>query len=149
MKRPLNLWLLVLVLSILSLSGLVGALGFLSDPSGVRMGMSAELTRLPVPDYTLPGLFLLLGMGVLPLLLLYGLIAQPEWATLQKLTPWSGTHWAWGGTLLLGLMLALWLAVQAVLIGFSAPVQWFTAGLAALLLLTTLAPSTRAFYSQR
>lgn len=143
MKHPPTFWLLIVVLSVLALGGLAGAYGFLSDPSGAGMGMAEILPRLPVPDYTLPGLFLLLAMCLYPLLLAYGLLARPRWAWADPLVRWSGAHWTWVGTLALGLGLALWLALQAALIGFAAPIQWFTALLNLALLALTLSPSVR------
>lgn len=146
MRRPLSVWFLVGTLLVLALGGLVGAYGFLSDPSGAGMGMAAQLERLPVPDYTLPGLFLLGGMCAFPLLLVHGLLVRPRWAWLDACRGRSGAHWAWVGSLGLGVLLALWLATQAVFIGFSAPIQWFTALLDLSILVNTLLPPTREHY---
>lgn len=143
MPRPLSLWLLIAALVVLTLGGFAGAAGFLADPTGQLMGMDEVLRQLPVPSYTLPGLFLLVIMGLYPLLLVYGLLARPRWAWADPLVRWSGAHWSWAGTLALGLGLALWLALQAAWIGFAAPVQWFTALLDLALLSLTLSPSLR------
>ena len=145
MKRPFSIWLLVITLIVLALGGLSGAYGFLSDPSGSGMGMSEQLERLPVPDYTLPGVFLLVVMFIFPLLLAYGHLARPRWKFLDPLVTWSQQHWAWGGSLALGLGLVVWLVIQAFFIGFSAPIQWFTAFLAASILVNTLVPPTRKY----
>jgi hypothetical protein len=146
MRVPVSLWLLVATLVVLALGGLTGAYGFLSDPSGSGMGMADHLERLPVSDYTLPGIFLLLVMCICPLVLVYGLIVRPRWRTIDPLVAWSNKHWAWLGSLFQGLGLALWLAIQAFLIGFSAPIQWFTAFLAMSILITTLVSPTRDYY---
>ena len=146
MRYPVSVWLLVATLIVLALGGLAGAYGFLSDPSGSGMGMSDQLERLPVPDYTLPGIFLLVVMCIFPLLLVYGLLFRPRWRSLDPLVVWSNEHWAWVGSLVLGLGLALWLAIQALYIGFSAPIQWFTAFLCLSILVTTLVAPTRKYY---
>ena len=146
MRRPVSIWLLVATLVVLALGGLAGAYGFLSDPSGLGMGMADQLERLPVPDYTLPGIFLLLVMCIFPLVLVYGLLVRPRWKLLDPLVVWSNEHWAWVGSLVLGLGLALWLAIQAFFIGFSAPIQWFTAFLGLSILVTTLVSPTREYY---
>jgi hypothetical protein len=138
--------LLVGALLVLALGGFAGAYGFLSDPSGEGMGMAGLLERLPVRDYTLPGIFLLIAMFLLPLAIVYGLLRRPEWTALDPLVAWSGAHWAWAASLALGAGLAGWLGVQALLIGFAAPIQWFTAGIDGAILAATLAPATRAFY---
>ena len=146
MRRPISVWLLIVTLFVLALGGLSGAYGFLSDPTGEGMGMAGQLEQLPVRDYTLPGLFLLLAMCFIPLVLIYGLITRRRWQFLEPLQDWSKSHWAWAGSLGLGLGLALWLAIQAMYIGFSAPIQWFTAFLDASILVTTLVAPTRRYY---
>lgn len=149
MERPFAVWLLVLVLVVLALGGLSGAWGFLSDPSGVVMGMDSVLDKLPVSDYTLPGILLLLLMFITPLVIVYGLLRKPAWTWTAPIVGWSGAHWSWAGSLILGLGLALWLAIQAVLIGFTSPNQWFTATLDAAILLLTLVPAVRRYYTER
>jgi hypothetical protein len=146
MRHPVSVWLLVVTLIVLALGGLAGAFGFLSDPSGTGMGMSVQLERLPVPDYTLPGIFLLVVMCIFPLLLVYGLLVRSRWKLLDPVVVWSNQHWAWVGSLVLGLGVALWLAIQALYIGFSAPIQWFTAFLGLSILVTTLVTPTRKHY---
>ena len=146
MRRPVSIWLLVAALVVLALGGLAGAYGFLSDPLGSGMGMADQLERLPVPDYTLPGIFLLVVMCIFPLVLVYGLLVRPRWKSLDPLVVWSNEHWAWVGSLVLALGLALWLAIQAFFIGFSAPIQWFTAFLGLSILVTTLVSPTREYY---
>jgi preprotein translocase subunit SecG len=146
MKPPFILWLLIVFLVILAFGGLAGAYGFLSDPSGEFMGMAAQLPQLHIPNYILPGLFLLVAMFLAPLVLTYGLLARPHWAWAGPLVRWSGAHWAWAGSLVLGLGLALWLVIQAALIGFAWPIQWLTAFIDFVILATTLAPPVRSFY---
>lgn len=146
MHRPASVWYLIVILIMLALGGLAGAYGFLSDPSGVGMGMAEQLDRLPVSDLTLPGIFLFVAMFLFPLLLVYGLLARPEWRAATPLEAWARAHWAWVGSLLLGAGLALWLTVQASYIGFSAPIQWFTAFLDASILVGTLAAPTRRHF---
>jgi hypothetical protein len=146
MNRPLSLWYLVVILIILALGGLAGAYGFISDPSGVGMGMQNQLDRLPVPDFTLPGVFLFVAMFLFPLLLVYGLLVRPASRWAATLEARAKAHWAWVGSLLLGIGLALWLSVQAFLIGFSWPIQWFTAFLDASILVGTLVTPTRRHF---
>jgi len=129
MKRPFVLWLLFVVFIVLALGGLAGAWGFFSDPSGAGMEMDSVLGQLPVPDYTLPGILLIVLMFITPLVIVYGLIRRPVWNWMTPIVGWSGAHWSWMGSLILGLGLAIWLAIQAVLIGFDWPIQWFTAAL--------------------
>lgn len=101
-----------------------------------------------MPDYILPGLFLLIVMGLVPLFLIYGLLARPNWTLTQPLSRWSGYHWAWTGTLGLGVTLAIWLLVQGLLIGFKWWIQCVTAANGFLIILLVLMPRVRRFYAK-
>lgn len=142
-ERPLSVWLLCLTLAILSLGGLVGAWMFFSHPDGKGIGMEATLASLPVSSFVLPGIFLLCVMCALPALLVFGLLVRPEWTWLEWVSGSSGMHWSWVAALALCVVIAGWLGVEAVYIGFSAPAQYFTAVLGAGILVFSLMPSTR------
>lgn len=118
----------------------------LLDPSGRSLEMDAVLPLLPVPDYTLPGLFLLLVMGTGSLGLVYGLLVRPHWRWTEAITRWSGYHWAWTGTLGLGVVLCIWLIVQGMLIGFKWPIQFVTAVNGLVIILLALLPGVRSLF---
>ena len=83
MRRPFMLWPLIFILLFLALGGgLYGGITMLIDPTGNRLGVADALPLLPVTNFILPGIFLIVVMGLFPLLLTYGLIARPNW-------PWS------------------------------------------------------------
>ena len=146
MKRPFTLWILIFFLIFLALGGFVGAYSFLSDPSGRSLGMEKELELLPVPDYTLPGLFLLFVMTITPLFLTFGLVAKPKMTPIQNLFRFAPYHWSWTGTVLLGIGLMLWLIVEAYFIGFFAPIQYVTAVNGLLILILPFIPAIRNHY---
>ncbi len=148
MQRPLTLRPLLFFLLLLATGGLYGAMAMLFDPSGSLLGLTEVLPLLPVPDYTLPGLFLLIVMGLVPLFLAYGLWARPNWTWAQPLSRRSGHHWAWTGTLGLGTTLIIWLLVQGLLIGFEAAIQYLTAVNGFLIILLLLIPEVRRFYAK-
>ena len=146
MKRPLTLWPLLFCLLFLSTGGLYGGIAMLTDPTGDSLQLTEVLPLLPVSDYILPGLFLLLVMGLTPLGLAYALLTRPPWSWARRVSHWSGHHWGWTGTLALGLTLALWLVVQGLLIGFRWPIQYVTAVNGLLIVALALAPRVRRFY---
>ena len=148
MKRPFVLWILIFFLVFLALGGLYGGIAMLTDPSGNLLQMAEILPMLPVPDYTLPGLFLLFVMGIAPLFLTFGLLARPNWAWATSLSRWSNHHWSWAGTVVLGIILVLWLIIEAIMIGFEWPIQYVTAVNGILILLLALVPSVRKYYAQ-
>lgn len=145
MKRPFSLWLLIFFLVFLALGGFVGAYSFLTDPTGASLGMDKELALLPVPNYILPGLFLLLMMTITPLFLTVGLFAQPNIPFLQTLLRFSPFHWSWTGTVILGIGLMLWLIFEAYFIGFFAPIQYVTVINGLLILLLPFIPAIKKY----
>jgi hypothetical protein len=146
-QRPLALWPLLLLLILLGAGGLYGGIVMLIDPTGGLLQLTEVLPLLPVSDYILPGLFLLVAMGLAPVALTFGLLTRPKWNWAQPLSGWSRHHWAWTGTLGLGVTLAIWLFVQGLLIGFNWPIQHITAANGALIILLALTPAVRRFYA--
>jgi hypothetical protein len=66
MGRPIALGFLVFFQLFLAAGGTYGGISMLLDPSGGALERNDVLPSLPVPDYTLPGLFLLVVMGAVP-----------------------------------------------------------------------------------
>jgi len=146
MKQPPALWILLLWLLFLAFGGLYGGITMLLDPTGKLLQADQLLPLLPVPNFILPGLFLLFMMGLAPLVLIYALLVRPRWGWLDAFFRWSGHHWAWTGTLILCAVLACWLTVQALMIGFTAPIQFVIAVTGVLILLFALLPAVRKYY---
>lgn len=146
MRRSLMLWLLVFVLLFLALNGLGGGIVMLIDPTGNMLGVADVLPLLPVPNFILPGLFLVVVMGIVPVLLSYALIARPKWPLVDALFQWGQHYWAWTATLGLVAILAIWLLVEGLLIGMF-PITYATAVVGLLLLLIAMSPGVRKFYA--
>lgn len=149
MVRRWALWALVVSLLFLAFGGLYGGVEMLRDPGGGSLGMDVVLPQLPVTDFVWPGVFLLTVMGLAPIALAYGLVARPGWGWAAALSRWSGHHWAWTGTLALGIVLGVWLAVQGWMIGFAWPIQFVTAGNGVAIVALVLLPVVRRSYASR
>lgn len=146
MQRPFMVWPLIISLLLLALGGFYGGIAMLADPSGTSLQLDTVLHQLPVPDYILPGVFLLAMMGGLPLLLAFALFARPEWPWAVRLSNWGSHYWAWTGSLALAAIIAAWLVFQGLLIGFWAP-TYLTAFLGLLILMFSILPSVRNYFS--
>jgi len=105
------------------LSGVAGGLGLASDPSGARVGLHlAWLEGTPFTDYLVPGVILCFVLGVFPLVVAWGL--------------WVRRSWAWYGSLIVGMSLAIWIVVEILMIGYKpAPPLQVIYGLLSLLIL--------------
>ena len=132
--RPFPLYVLLAVHLFLALGGLLGGIGLLADPSGANLTFSpAMLEGSPFADFLIPGLFLLLVLGLAPLAVVYGL--------------WVRADWAWRGSLLVSLGLLAFVAVEVAVIGYwpEPPLQLVFGVVGLLLLGLTLLPTIRTY----
>jgi hypothetical protein len=146
MRRPFMLWLLIIALLFLAFGGIYGGVAMLVDPSGVSLNVATELEYLPVSDFILPGIFLLVFMGALPVILSIALVVRPDWPWIERFTAWSKHHWTWTGTLLLVGILAIWLLVEGLMIGFY-PITNITAVTGLVILILTILPGMRNHFA--
>lgn len=148
-RRPLSVIVLLAGLVILGLAGIGGGVGFLLDPTGgiwqVSTGM---LSGLPVHNFILPGLFLLIVMGIVPLFIAYGLWRRPVWRRTRLLRRWAPRPASvWTGAVAISIILLMWLGLEFVLFGDVAIIPIYIAMLilGIVMLGLTFVPSTRQY----
>lgn len=148
-RLPLGPTVLAILVGLQALSGLAGGAVLVSDPSGGIMGMPLSvLQRGPFADFLVPGVVLLMVLGVLPAIVAAGLWARPRLRAAERLERAFGEHWAWIGAGVVGVGLLIWLAVELWVVGPSSLlVVYAVVGLAIVAL--ALTPSTRRFYRAR
>lgn len=131
-KRPVGLYLLMLVLLFQGLSGVAGGIGLISDPSGSTIKIPVEwLQGSPFNDYLIPGIILFTVLGIFPLAVLFGL--------------WIGRSWSWFAALLVGLALIVWILVEILIIGYQPepPLQLIYGIVGVIILVLVLLPSVK------
>jgi hypothetical protein len=106
-----------------------------------------ELVGSPFNNYLIPGLFLLLVIGLWSLVVAYGLWRRPAWQWTKPLVSWTGRHWSWAAALLQGIILITWIVIQVLIIGYDSILQpiYFIFGV--VLLGLCLLPSVRSYYA--
>lgn len=138
--------LLAVLVAIQALSGLGGGAVLVADPSGGLMGMPLSvLRRGPFADFLVPGLALLLVLGVLPAITAVGLWSRPRLPAARPLERAFGEHWAWICAVVVGMGLLIWLAVELWVVGASWLLVVYAVLAFAVLVLAWL-PTTRRFY---
>lgn len=138
--------LLSVLVALQAVSGLGGGAVLVIDPSGGLLGMPLSvLRRGPFADFLVPGVILLLVLGVLPAVTAVALWARPRWRAAAPLERMLGGHWSWICAGVVGAGLLIWLAVEWWMVGPSSLLVGY-AGLASAILALASLPSTRRFY---
>jgi len=134
--RPTLIYLLLALIFFQGVSGIFGGIGLVLDPSGRALQIPLKwLAGSPFGNYLIPGIILLLVLGIYPLVVFYGLFRR---------LPWS-----WPAALLLGIALLIWIGVEILVIGYQPqpPLQLIYGVVGGLILVVALLPVVRGFYS--
>jgi hypothetical protein len=141
-RRPWAANLLAGACAVQGISGIAGGLGLMLDPSGESLSFSQSyLEGTPFGSFLVPGLVLFVVLGLLPLVVVYGLVRDRAWS--------------WPLSVALGIGLVIWLTTEVVLVGerlySEAPVVslflWgFYGVVAAAILILSQVPSVRTHY---
>ena len=144
-RRPILLWLLVLLLVVEGITAGFGGLSLVLKPDGSGLQLPPEfIQNSPFPNYFIPGLVLFTLVGLYPILVAFCLLFKPGWHWPDALNPWKGYHWSWAASLAAGIIIMLWIIVQYAMLRIYFILQpiIFAWGLA-IVLLTVLPPVRR------
>ena len=131
-RRPFTVWVLLVLLICQGFGGLAGGLSLTIAPDGSIMKMSTSLLDgSPFHDYLIPGLILMLVLGVLPLVAAVGL--------------WLRRRWAWYAAFVVGCGLMIWILVEITIIPYDA-LQPIFGGVGLLIFIFSLLRPVRRFY---
>ena len=148
--RPAAVLALLALLAILAFLGLFSGTSFLTDPSGGSHGLSVSILEgTPIDDFTLVGLFFVIAYGALPLLAIYGLLKLPRWHWTDPVNRWTGQNWSWSLTIMVGIILIVWIAMEVAYIGspqgIPRSLQIIMASLGAVLIALAMLPGVRRY----
>lgn len=128
-SRPPTVIILLALVVVTGLGAIPAGIGLVADPTGTHLGLTPDiLQRGPFHDFLLPGLFLLvvLGLGAIP-------VARSLWtARAQAAT----------AALIYGLVLLAWITLQALVIGILSPLQPVYGTIGLLIVALALAKAT-------
>jgi hypothetical protein len=134
-KKPISAIFLIASVLFQALSGLVGSVFLITDPTGETLNLPLRfLSNSPFSDYLIPGIILFTVLGVYPLIVAAGI--------------WKRKYWGWLGSILLGIALLIWIFVEIIMIGYQSepPLQLIYGTLGIVILFLALLPSTKKFY---
>jgi len=134
-SKPVNIHILLVLILIQGLSGIVGGIGLVFDPTGKSLQLPIEwLEGSPFKNFLIPGMILLFVLGIYPFVVLYGL--------------WRKLKWAWFAAFTVGAALIIWIGVEILIIGYhpQPPLQLIYGLVGLFILIYVFLPSVRLYY---
>lgn len=135
-KKTFSIYLLIIIMALQGLSGLLGGISLIIDPSGEMIELpSGWLAGSMFQDYLIPGIILLTVLGIFPMLTLIGLI--------------NGTKRSLIYARLVGYALVIWIAVEIFIIGYKPepPLQMIYGILGIIIILLAYSSKVTNFYT--
>ncbi|HEX5201247.1 MAG TPA: hypothetical protein VFW27_15050 [Actinoplanes sp.] len=102
-----------------------------------------------ISSWTAPGMILAVGFGAGALTTAYGVVRRPRVHVLRSVERAVGEHWSWLATILLGLGLIMWIALEVVYLPQTSFLQFAYAVVGLVLLVLPLHPRLRADLAPR
>lgn len=148
-KKPIGLYVLILLLIFLSVSALYGSSQLILDPSGNLLQLPLEYLHTSLfIDYLIPGIILFSVLGVLPLFTVYFLLTKAEIKMFEKINPFKQFHWSWTLSGVVGVGVGIWIGVEVLLTRPYPFLQLPFIILSLLIITLTLLPNTRKYYKK-
>ena len=109
---------------------------------------TSALVNSPFSDFTIPGLILLILLGIFPGFTAFCLTSKPAWKWADTLNVYKNRHFAWAYSVYIAIMLFIWITVEIQMIGFGHFIQTIYAFLGIVILITALLPGVMSFYEK-
>jgi len=146
-KRPFAVILLCIFQAFLGLGAIGGGLILIIDPSGEMINMPLSiLERGPFTNFLLPGFLLLVVFGLLPMLVLYGLVKKPDWKFADRLNPFTELHPSWAFSLYIGFGQIIWIMVETYITNAVGAIHVLYMSLGILIQVVTLLPVVQRYF---
>jgi len=148
MKAPFERFLLVFLLTFVSIGAIYGGGSMLLSPDGSLLGMNVSwLEGSPFSSFIIPGLILFLLIGLLPMMTIFGLISRKNNRLFSFLNLFPQKHWSWTFSLYISIIIMIWISVQQLMTDYYI-FQPLIALVGIAILIVTLLPRIQRFYSQ-
>ncbi|WP_374017954.1 hypothetical protein ABU162_28380 [Paenibacillus thiaminolyticus] len=132
---------------LLGIGAVFGGAALVLDPNGRLLGVPPSiLNTSPFTNFLIPGLILLIMLGIGPLLICYALIKRIHWKVPSKLNVFKDTHWSWAFSLYCGFALIIWITLQTYFIQGVSLIHIVYVAWGIAIQIVTLLPSVRRHY---
>lgn len=147
MKKTIATYLLMVLIAFQIISAIPAGWAMITDPSGMKLGIPLDVLEFsPFPDFLIPGLFLFVFLGLLPVFILYGLITRKDLKWAQPINLYKNQHWSLTFAYYLGLLLVLWINMQLLFIQKYFFLQVVFSLLGIIMVFLTHLPKTKQYY---
>lgn len=149
MKKSFTSKLLIFFLILLSVNAFLGGIGLITDPTGKNLGFTIDMLKFgPFNDFLFPGLFLLFVFGVIPLIVVYGLIKKPTIKFLEIFNISKKKHWSLTYSFYLGLLLIMWINIESIIIQVYTWLQFITSTIGVIIIFLVNLNKTKENYKK-
>lgn len=146
-RKSISTYVLMFLMLFQSISAIPSAVIMIYDPSGKTLGLPIGMLQYsPFNNFLIPGLFLLIVLGVFPVITLFGLIKRNEFSLATQINLYKDYHWSWTFSFYVGLLLVLWINMQLFFIRGYSVLHFVYSMLGAAIIMTTHLPRTREDY---
>ena len=147
MKRPFETWILFILMVFLSVNAFYGGISFILEPDGSLLKIDTEwLNRTTFNNFLIPGILLILFMGVLPVIALIGLFSKKKLMFLSTFNCFPEKRWGWTYALYSGIITNIWIIFQQLLTEYFI-LQPVIAAVGMLIIIASLLPRVQKYYS--
>lgn len=147
-RKPFEVYILIYCLLFQAVSAISGGIMLVWDPTGNLIQMPLRLLKYsPFPDFLIPGLILMLLLGVYPSIIAYGLFTRKVIKIMDVFNIYRDQHWAWSASMYLAIMLIIWINVEIIVIGYGHFIQSFYSFWGLIILILALLPRVRNYLS--
>lgn len=146
MKKPILIYPLILLILFVSIGALFGGFSLISDPSGSSLKLPENYLKDSFfKDYFIPGIILFSVLGVIPLILIYGIFMKNSLNFLNKFRVYKDLLWQWNFLVYYGFGLIIWINVQIMFVPYFI-LQPIISLIGVLIIVLTFFNSIREYY---
>ncbi len=142
--------LLITLLLFLGLSAAGGGIFLIISPSGKLLGglPLSILEHSPFADFLIPGIILLLVLGLFPCIICVALVKKPKNRLAEYFNLFKDMYWAWSFCIYVAFALIIWIQVETIFVQGVGWLQTFYMLYAIPIIIIALLPQIRAIYKK-
>jgi hypothetical protein len=144
---PFSSKVLIFLHFLLGIGAVFGGLVLIIDPSGELIHMPITLLKYsPFDNFLIPGVILLVVLGMLPLIVSYALATKRQSEFADRLNLFHDMHWAWAYSFYISFALIIWITMEIYFIRDIAMIHVAYIFLGLIIQVLTLLPSVQKHY---